>query len=64
MHIAMLPGVAIVEIFENDLWIVVKLVGSNPTKNLTPEKVLFKYFALNPEHLLTILNNCRKEEQC
>ena len=33
MHIAMLPGVAIVKIFENDVLIVVKVVGSNPTKN-------------------------------
>ena len=61
----MLPGVVIIKIFENDLWIVVKIVGSyNLTKNLTPEKVLFKYFAWNPEHLLTILylNSCRNEE--
>ena len=66
MHKAMLPGVATVKILENHLWIVVKVVGSNPAKNVTPEKVFFKYFAWNPEHLLAILyvNNCRKEEQC
>ena len=33
MHIAILPGVAIVKILENDLWIVVKVVGSKPIKN-------------------------------
>ena len=59
-------NVAIVKILENDIWIVVSYRFSiyNLTKNLTLEKLLFKYFAWNWEHMLTILyiNNCRNEE--